>query len=66
MLGLPRPGYRLLRGGGGGVLKPWLPMGECLHGARPARYFSTNYPDFSHRFTLSWPQIYPLMDKPPE
>ena len=28
--------------------------GECLPGARPARYFSINYPDFSPRFTLSW------------
>ena len=25
--------------------------GECLPGARPARYFSINYPDFSPRFT---------------
>ena len=29
-------------------------VGECLPGARPARYFSINYPDFSPRFTLSW------------
>ena len=29
-------------------------MGECLPGARPAHYFSINYPDFSPRFTLSW------------
>ena len=29
-------------------------MGECLPGARPARYFSINYPDFSPRFTLPW------------
>ena len=28
--------------------------GECLPGARPARYFSINYPDFSPRFTLPW------------
>ena len=28
--------------------------GECLPGARPARSFSINYPDFSPRFTLSW------------
>ena len=28
--------------------------GECLPGARPARYLSINYPDFSPRFTLSW------------
>ena len=27
---------------------------ECLPGARPARYFSINYPDFSPRFTLPW------------
>ena len=26
--------------------------GECLPGARPARYFSINYPNFSPRFTL--------------
>ena len=32
----------------------FTPMGECLPGARPARYFSINYPDFSPRFTLSW------------
>ena len=25
---------------------------ECLPGAHPARYLSTNYPDFSPRFTL--------------
>ena len=31
-----------------------LKKGECLPGARPARYFSINYPDFSPRFTLSW------------
>ena len=31
-----------------------LPLGECLPGARPARYFSINYPDFSPRFTLPW------------
>ena len=31
-----------------------LAEGECLPGARPARYFSINYPDFSPRFTLSW------------
>ena len=30
------------------------PGGECLPGARPARYFSINYPDFSPRFTLPW------------
>ena len=30
-----------------GVLK-----GECLPGARPARYLSINYPDFSLRCTL--------------
>ena len=29
-------------------------LGECLPGARPARYFSINYPDFSPRFTLPW------------
>ena len=29
-------------------------MGECLPGARPARYFSINYPDFSPSFTLPW------------
>ena len=29
-------------------------MGECLPGARPARYFSINYPNFSPRFTLPW------------
>ena len=28
-------------------------LGECLPGARPACYFSINYPDFSPRFTLS-------------
>ena len=28
--------------------------GECLPGARPARYFCINYPDFSPRFTLPW------------
>ena len=28
------------------------PLGECLPGARPARYLSINYPDFSPRFTL--------------
>ena len=27
-------------------------QGECLPGARPARYLSINYPDFSPRFTL--------------
>ena len=27
-------------------------MGECLPIARPARYFSINFPDFSPRFTL--------------
>ena len=27
-------------------------VGECLPGARPARYLSINYPDFSPRFTL--------------
>ena len=30
------------------------PRGECLPGARPARYFSINYPNFSPRFTLPW------------
>ena len=30
------------------------PLGECLPGARTARYLSINYPDFSPRFTLSW------------
>ena len=40
-------GFRLGGGGGGGV---W---GECLPGARLARYFSIKYPDFSPRFTLS-------------
>ena len=35
--------------GAGAVLK-----GECLPGARPERYFSINYPDFSPRFTPSW------------
>ena len=34
--------------------RPCAPTGECLPGARPARYFSINYPDFSPRFTLSW------------
>ena len=29
-------------------------VGECLPGARPARYFCINYPDFSPRFTLPW------------
>ena len=29
-------------------------LGECLPGARPARYFSINYPDFSPRYTLPW------------
>ena len=29
-------------------------LGECLPGARPACYFSMNYPDFSPRFTLPW------------
>ena len=29
-------------------------LGECLLGARPARCFSINYPNFSPRFTLSW------------
>ena len=29
-------------------------LGECLPGARPARYLSINYPDLSARFTLSW------------
>ena len=28
--------------------------GKCLPGARPARYFSINYPDFGPRYTLSW------------
>ena len=27
---------------------------ECLPGARPARYLSINYPDFSPKFTLRW------------
>ena len=27
-------------------------LGECLPGARPARYLSLNYPNFSPRFTL--------------
>ena len=29
-------------------------VGECLPGARPARYFFINYPDFSPTFTLPW------------
>ena len=27
-------------------------LGECLPGARPARYLSIAYPEFSPRFTL--------------
>ena len=36
-----------------------MTVGECLPGARLARYFSIYYPDFSPRFTLSWrsPQV---------
>ena len=34
-------------------------MGECLPGARPARYLSIDYPDFSQ-------EIYPLMEKAPQ
>ena len=30
----------------------WGSKGECLPGARLARYLSINYPDFSPRFTL--------------
>ena len=33
---------------------PHLLRGEHLPGARPARYFSINYPNFSPIFTLSW------------
>ena len=33
---------------------PHFSQGECLPGARPARYFCINYPDFSPRFTLPW------------
>ena len=50
-------------------------LGECLPGARPARYFSINYPDFSPRLTLSWrspptrpvlltPSVHALLDGP--
>ena len=35
-------------------LWPPTPLGECLPGARLARYFAVNYPDFSPRFTLPW------------
>ena len=34
------------------VLREGTAEGECLPGARPARYLSINYPDFSPRFTL--------------
>ena len=37
-----------------------LTQGKYLPGARPACYFSINYPDFSPRLTLSWrspPQV---------
>ena len=55
-----------LYGGQQAVLAAWLPAllvpgrfateglawGECLPGARPARYLSIGYPDFSPRFTF--------------
>ena len=31
-----------------------MPVGECLPGARPACYFSINYPDFSPYITLAF------------
>ena len=40
---LAKPSYQV-------VLEKTLgTKGECLHGARPARYLSINYPDFSPR-----------------